>query len=396
MRMSCFASLVFVALAAPAAAQGALPTSTLREEWRLNTGAVDLIQIQGLTVTADGGIIVVAGQDRQVHRFEPDGRLRFSAGREGRGPGEFTAPNTARPTGDSLWVHDLLARRLTVFGPTGRYVRSVELAGTRTISAVGGPFAGRRVSGLIPDFVAADGDVVGWTSVIANGPNDASTSLLVRLGRDSTLRLIADGIAEVRSAVDWRNAEGTSGSIMVPFAPRQLRGVSADGRRIVVAVTEPRDRGRSDLRVRVVDARSAAVTEHRASFAAIPVTRARRDSAMEAQRRIGAGPGIGGVVRRGPPPETYAAIEARIPATADLIPGGRQLLVAPDGTMYVPLLTADHPTPRYAVFAPDGRQTAWITPPPKVFLRAATATHLWGIVTDDDGFPQVVRFAIVR
>jgi hypothetical protein len=29
-------------------------------------------------------------------------------------------------------------------------------------------------------------------------------------------------------------------------------------------------------------------------------------------------------------------------------------------------------------------------------LRAATDTHLWGTVTDDDGFPHVVRYAIVR
>jgi hypothetical protein len=62
-------------------------TWSLREDWRLRTGAVEILQIQGLTVTGDGGIIVAAGQDRQVIRFDPNGRHRFTTGREGRGPG---------------------------------------------------------------------------------------------------------------------------------------------------------------------------------------------------------------------------------------------------------------------------------------------------------------------
>ena len=156
-----------VSLTAPLSAQRDLPTWTLREDWRLRTDAVDLIQVQGLTVLADGGFIVVSGQDRQIHRFDAGGRLRFSAGREGRGPGEFVAPQTARVTGDSVWVWDLLARRLTVFGPTGRYVRSVELAGTWPLRADTPPLAGRRSGGLMPDYVTAEGDVVGWTTVAA-------------------------------------------------------------------------------------------------------------------------------------------------------------------------------------------------------------------------------------
>jgi hypothetical protein len=382
-------------LAAPLGAQGNLPTWTLREDWRLRSDAVDLIQVQGLTVMADGGFIVVAGQDRQIHRFDASGRLRFSAGREGRGPGEFVAPQTARVTGDSVWVWDLLARRLTIFGPTGRYVRSVELAGTWPLRADTPPLAGRRSGGLMPDFVTAEGDIVGWTTVAASGPGDVSRSLLVRVGRDSMAHILSDRLGYDNAAVSWRAADNTGGSIMIPFAPRPLSGASADGRRIVTAQSSAKDGTTSELRLRVVDAVTGSVADHRASFPAVTVTRARRDSAMNVTRNV-AGRGFGGARVTGPPAGTFADVESRIPPTADLLPGARQLMVAPDGTMFVPLQTADHPAPRYAVFAPNGRQTGWFSVPKGVFLRAATATHVWAAVPDEDGFPHIVRFAIVR
>jgi hypothetical protein len=379
----------FAALALPLGAQSGPPTWTLREDWRLRTSSVDLIQIQGLTVTPEGGVIVVSGQDRQIHRFEPGGRLRFTAGREGRGPGEFTLPQLARTTGDSLWVHDLMARRLTVLGPTGRYVRSVELTATRQLPPDAGALAGRTVTGLSPEYVTAQGEIVGWVTVPGATRNDASRQVLVRVARDSSLTVYTDRPDAGRSTVGWQGANGSYGFTPIPFAPRSFVGASPDGRRIVIAYAEVRDGPLRELLLRTVDAATGRSTEQQHTFRALPVSRARRDSAMRIVR---------GEVSRPmpvPPADAIARIEAEIPTTDDLI-GRGQLLVAPDGTVYVPMQTAEHPALRYAVFAPSGAHTAWITLPAGVFLRAATDTHLWGTVTDDDGFPHVVRYAIVR
>ena len=132
---------------------------------------------------------------------------------------------------------------------------------------------------------------------------------------------------------------------------------------------------------------TGAVREHRHTFRPVAVTRARRDSAMRVERAIGP--------NRLPPADVLARLEARIPVALDLI-ARRQLLVAPDGTAYIPMETAQHPAVRYAAFTPAGTHVAWVAIPPKVFLRAATATHLWGVSSDEDGFPQVVRFAVGR
>ena len=74
------------------------------------------------------------GEPRTITAFGADGRVIGTVGRRGEGPGEFTSPKAVGLVGDSVVVLDRTSRRLSIFAPGGRYLRSVGIA---TISALG-------------------------------------------------------------------------------------------------------------------------------------------------------------------------------------------------------------------------------------------------------------------
>ncbi len=62
---------------------------------------------------ADGGIVLTDVQSREVREFGPEGEHRWTAGREGDGPGEFRAPFNLTVRGDTLVVFDPRLNRFT-------------------------------------------------------------------------------------------------------------------------------------------------------------------------------------------------------------------------------------------------------------------------------------------
>lgn len=109
----------------------AAPPWTLSSAPLLRIGTVDgeaLLQfdrVRDATRLRDGSIVVVDGS-HTIRRFGADGTPRWSAGREGKGPGEFEAPIMVDEiTGDSLVVWDAVAGRLSVFATDdGAFIRA--------------------------------------------------------------------------------------------------------------------------------------------------------------------------------------------------------------------------------------------------------------------------------
>src|SRR5581483_8410615 len=77
-----------------------------------------------VTVAPSGDIYVADGYaNSTVHRFAPDGTLRRTWGRPGRGPGEFTTPHAVRVHPDGrVIVADRENDRVQVFSPDGEYL----------------------------------------------------------------------------------------------------------------------------------------------------------------------------------------------------------------------------------------------------------------------------------
>lgn len=85
-----------------------------------------LYRVMGSARLSDGRIVVVNQGTQEVRWYGPDGKLVGRAGREGRGPGEFTAAFLIyHTTGDTVWVGDYSPWQWHVFGPDMQFHRTV-------------------------------------------------------------------------------------------------------------------------------------------------------------------------------------------------------------------------------------------------------------------------------
>lgn len=85
-----------------------------------------LHRVFGATRLTDGTIVLVNGGSQQIRFYTPQGRFLRAAGREGRGPGEFSdAFYIHWLPGDTLYVGDYRPFQFLVFGPDGNWVRTV-------------------------------------------------------------------------------------------------------------------------------------------------------------------------------------------------------------------------------------------------------------------------------
>jgi len=91
-------------------------------------GSSSLFDVRGLALTEGGRVAVANNGSKSIIILDADHRVAAEFGREGVGPGEFTAVESVISVGDSLLVYDPSLRRITVFETDGRLVRTVDLA----------------------------------------------------------------------------------------------------------------------------------------------------------------------------------------------------------------------------------------------------------------------------
>lgn len=87
--------------------------------------------VAGAVLGANGGVIAADGQALELQFYDRSGRLTARSGRRGEGPGEFRSIRALlRCGGDSAFVYDPVALRISIFAPDGRYVRAIDLRST--------------------------------------------------------------------------------------------------------------------------------------------------------------------------------------------------------------------------------------------------------------------------
>jgi len=140
--------------------------------WRFDTLAViggaavddENYQFQNarLAGNAQGHLFVLDGQGKRILRYDERGSFVQSYGREGGGPGELRMPiSIALGPGDSLWVPDMMNRRITIFDPVGAGSRIIGGAADRgmnvsDVSLAGGSYY-RTAEAFVPR-ASADGE----------------------------------------------------------------------------------------------------------------------------------------------------------------------------------------------------------------------------------------------
>jgi hypothetical protein len=84
-------------------------------------------RVRGLARFSDGRVLVANSGSSQVRAYSSAGDLLWSAGGEGEGPGEFRALFGARIRKDTVYAHDFMLARVTVFDDEGTFVRTITL-----------------------------------------------------------------------------------------------------------------------------------------------------------------------------------------------------------------------------------------------------------------------------
>ena len=107
----------------------------LVEEWRVGgevEGAYSFLDVRGLELLPNRGIVVLEFKDQQVHFLDARGRHVRTVGRQGAGPGEYQNANglVVLPSGD-LVINDPDNNRFTVLGPSGDFIRTVPMSHPR-------------------------------------------------------------------------------------------------------------------------------------------------------------------------------------------------------------------------------------------------------------------------
>ncbi|MBW3570932.1 MAG: hypothetical protein KY467_07490 [Gemmatimonadetes bacterium] len=349
---------------------------TVRAQWSVSPSPVlvvgrgdgpgqDLLGVIGAVRLGDGTLVVADNGSRELRFFDGAGRLRSRSGGEGSGPGEFrTLQALIRLPGDSLAAYDMGLRRLSIFAPDGRFIRSAPVQGDAgaplPVAGFGDGTLLVRESGTYSPGSTTAGlrrDSIGFARYDTRG------NRLAALGRFPGSEIYVDA------------RDGRFSVTVVPFARATV--ATAGGEQFFVATNERREvRGFTAAGGRAVVAREAE-----------PLLRVTEQDLAAAVQRLA---GNGGAGQR-----TVEQRLANVPRSRTH-PAYRRLNLDPLGYLWATL--AQRPgarNGRWSVFDAAGTRVQQITGPAITPLEVGR-DYVVGLQTTDDGVEEVVVHSITR
>ena len=341
---------------------------TLKEVRQIGGGtSTDTLGLDGiwdLAVDSRGRIYIAQSRTASVAVYDSVGQFQGELGHRGDGPGEFRFPSKlAIDAGDSLWVMDLGARRVSVFRPDGSIDRS---------------YSRPKAFGCQCGWIASDGSLIeGQRRVLA------PSVFADVIGRVDTTGTFLDSLV---LPLDREAKPSTKLLPLEPFAPRLL--VAFDG---IGGLWF----GYSD-RYRIVHVLLGGDTT-------VVVERDVEPSALSSSE----------IERSQPQLERFAKEVGLPPNSGNL--GGRKrpmlaaLVVDSAGNIWVARTSPkDEFTSEFDVFKANGRflgtvrspialgVNSIVTPPMNPTPLLIHGNRLYGITRDADGIEQIVILSIVR
>lgn len=161
----------------------------------------DLFRVSHAILLPDGRFVVANSGSSELRFFDATGSLLQAVGRRGEGPGEFLGISWLSAVGgDTLYVYDGYASRMSVYHPDGTFIRDFVFGGQgMRATAIGrfadGTFAGRETVLLRP---SQDGPIEGLqrpdvSIVRVNGLGEVEATLGPFPGAERFINVNADG-----------------------------------------------------------------------------------------------------------------------------------------------------------------------------------------------------------
>lgn len=339
-----------------------------------------LTRVADVAVGADGAIYVAQAQEKLVRVFDRAGRFVRAFGREGAGPGEFREPERLGWRGDTLWVADSRAARISLFEPPGRFLSSVTFRWQ-----AGGQ---RGFTAYVPFHLLADGSVLGGRLRAPEPFSPDNPQPLPEL-RFSRAGRVADTVAVLptgHTSLVVRRGGRPPVIGPQPFRDDPLIAAAPDGSALVI-VRRPAALLANDAAFTVtrLTPRGDTVYSHNFRYRPRPISRRMADSVVASVVR-GMDRFGGEDLRRAVRDALY--IPAHLPPIEDVIVGR-------DGTVWLRRESSGRTT-LWNVLGRDGTLTAIVEVPSAARLFQAQLNRAWGVEHDEADVPYVVRYRLVR
>jgi 6-bladed beta-propeller protein len=372
---------VTAAARAPLAAQPGVRQWRLVQDLRIgseNEAASALSRIPALTVGPDDRIYVVQPLAGAVWVFDARGQRVQTIGRHGNGPGEFQNPTGIGWRSDTLWVADGNANRMTLFHD-GRP------ASVLSIAPAWYPLSLTDYGSILVKQNVFDMDI-GTGKVTA-----LHYAWLTRAGAASptfvTLDVRRTGMF-VRNPASGHELPNTLRR--QPFSDSPLLVTSRDGRRMVLVDRGASSGPRGVFLVRGFDSRGRVLWSTRVPYAAKRLPRQTvEDSIVPHARMVARIPDFGAASEAEAAGWIRSVIYAPryFPPVSDAVAGR-------DGTTWLRREPRPSGAVTWMVLDGRGHHVANVDTPGDLRVMEADAGHVWGIVTDAENVPYVVRYAV--
>lgn len=361
-------------------------------ERELRIGSVDdpdyaFGPIVDLVPGPDGLLYTMHWGEGTIRRWYRDGTPAGSIGRKGEGPGEFETPLGMGFFGDSLWVWDMDAYRVSYFDLDGEFVGSVspkvELGGMD-----GSPPR--------PDRPLRDGTFIGaapaWSDGIARGT--LTETPYVHMDADGNrLARIWTLPHEPRDVFAILDEDGFGGSYSnQPFGD-DVWASTGDSGMLVLERRAWTGTGEPTVKVTKIGLDADTLFTAAIRYDPVPLPSERYDSAVAAemdQWRDGSG--------------TLTADEADIREAMyrpEYLPAVRGFMHASDGTIWlrrfdpVESVAGDRMTEWWVLDA-EGAPLARALTPLSVPMMVVAGDTVWGIEADELGVQYIVRYRLLK
>jgi len=326
-------------------------------------GDTPLFRVYEVRLGSDGRVVVGHGGGNEVRTYAPDGRLLWTAGRAGDGPGEFRhVTGLTMLPGDTAAVLDLRLRRLTLLDPRGSlvsvtaltYPQRADLPSNAIVVPSPSPLGttpGHEVFALLHGALLLQGapGVRSFRFVLSVFDADGQAG---------------DSLLSVPVVQDWESPGGEGGIQDIPFSPL-LRPFVAGG----LLYLAPGDTWQVD----VYDASGRHLRSVREARSRAPVTPAMIAALPELPP---------GVVERS------AYVPDSLPAVGDIVAD------AP-GRIWAVAYRSDDADPTSArVYAADGRLSGVVALPGGFQLMDVRGDRLAGVQKDTMGVETVVVYGL--
>ena len=333
-------------------------------------------EVVGLVRTDAGAIAAADGRAQVIRVFAPDGRLVRSVGRQGSGPGEFQALAWLGADGDSLLAFDLLTRRVTLFGASGR-VRTTQLQSQGPVLTA--PL-GRFDDGTL--LVVSGGATFPFAGREGEARRDSAH--LLRFGADGVVR---DTIARIAWGESFGVAIGRDDNRFLapmprPFGSRTSAVLAGDA--IVVGEA-------SGFEVKVLDSSGKLVRRIRRTHTPVPVT---PEAVVAYKRTVQRPTGSRGLQARIDSALMSALDSAPFP---DVMPAYERMLIDDAGNIWVLEYSVRLNQPgRWSVFSSAGEWLGNVLTP--VGLRVEDIGRDWilGVWREPEGAERIRMYRLIR